>query len=317
MHAAIDVDDIGKSYGTRQALRGVSFTVAPGEIVGLLGPNGAGKSTTMSILATILAPDRGGVAIGGHRLPADAAPARAAIGYVPQRESLYPPLSARENLRFFARMFGLSRARTRSACEHALAAVGLENRADEPIARFSVGMRRRLNLACGVLHEPRVVLLDEPTVGVDPQSRERLFDLVRQLAARGAAILYSTHAMDEAERLCGRVVLLDEGLVVAAGTAPELVARAGLKTILRMRLVPPPAAGWTPRACGVVRVDRRDDELHVELADASAVPGVLAEAAAAGSDVEELHVHRPNLADVFFALTGRGLRDEAQERREA
>ena len=309
----IEVDGVEKSYGERAALRGVSFAVSSGEIVGLLGPNGAGKSTAMSILATILASDRGHVRICGHALPAQAPAARAAIGYVPQRESLYPTLTARENLLFFARIFGLSRDASRDACERSLAGVGLEDRGNEPIAHFSVGMRRRLNLACGILHGPRVVLLDEPTVGVDPQSRERIFDLVRALAARGAAILYSTHAMDEAERLCGRVVLLDEGRVIASGTPEELVSQAGLRTMLRLRVTPPLAAGWSASCAGILRVEDGGDETRVELSEPGAVPSVLLAAGAHGGEIEELHFHRPDLADVFFALTGRALRDQGQE----
>jgi len=240
----ISVDAVEKRYGERRALRGVSFGVAEGEIVGLLGPNGAGKSTMLGILASILAADGGSATVAGCRLPAQAAEARKVVGFVPQSEALYPTLSANENLEFFARMLGLGRAAAAAAIARVLALVELEDRAREPIAAFSVGMRRRLNLACGLLHEPRVLLLDEPTVGVDPQSRERIFEAVRGLADRGTAVLYSTHGMEEAERLCGRIVLLDGGAVMAEGTTAELVAAAHLVPRIRVATRSALPDGW-------------------------------------------------------------------------
>jgi linearmycin/streptolysin S transport system ATP-binding protein len=253
MAAAISLEGVVKRFGTRTALAGVSFEVGAGEVVALLGPNGAGKSTTLSILATLLRPDAGQVRVAGAELPRQARLARQRVGLVPQREALYPSLSARENLTFFARMQGLGAVAAGRAAAELLARVGLEGRAEEPIERFSGGMRRRLNLACGIVHRPSVLLLDEPTAGVDPQSREHIFELLGELAAAGAAVLHSTHVMEEAERLCDRAVLLDDGRLVAAGTIEELVARAPVR--------------------------------------------------------EETRVHRADLADVFFHLTGRGLRD--------
>jgi linearmycin/streptolysin S transport system ATP-binding protein len=313
MAAAIEVEALEKRYGARPALRGVSFSVAHGEIVALLGPNGAGKSTTLSILATILAPDAGTVRVSGHALPAEARAARRMIGYVPQRESLYPPLTARENLTFFGRMMELDSATVRLASARVLEIAALDGRADEPVAGFSIGMRRRLNLACGVMHRPRVLLLDEPTVGVDPQSRERIFDAVEGLAREGAAILYSTHYMEEAERLCSRVVLLDEGRIVAAGTAEALVA--GLRSLPSIRLMTarPLPAQWLSNvaAARVVRYDA--GELEIEVAGLADVPAVVLAAVQAGGKILDMQLHRPNLADVFFALTGRALRDEHTE----
>src|SRR5690606_9705026 len=177
------------------------------------GPNGAGKSTTLSILATLLAQTSGRVEVAGHALPGHASQVRRVLGLVPQRIAIYPTLTARENLQYFAALQGLDRRRAGDAIARVLAMVGLDARADEPTLQFSGGMSRRLNLACGILHEPRVILLDEPTVAVDPQARERIYALERQLAAGGAAILHSTHLMEEAERLCDRVVLVDAGRV--------------------------------------------------------------------------------------------------------
>ncbi len=308
--ALIEARAVTKRYGEREALRDVGFTVGSGEIVGLLGPNGAGKSTTLSILATLLAADSGEVRVGGHRLPAEGAAARRLLGYVPQREALYPPLSARENLRFFAALQGLARREANLRAAAVLDLVALGGRADEPISQFSVGMRRRLNLACGILHRPRVILLDEPTVGVDPQSRERIFDGVLELRRSGAAIVYSTHYMEEAERLCDRVVLLDVGRVVASGTPAELVAAARLKPRIVFRTSTPPAEGWEREVGGARIVSADPERVTVELEDRGAVPALLVAALRAGGEVAELELRQPNLADVFFMLTGRALRDE-------
>jgi len=308
----IVVEEIHKSYGARAALCGVSFTVGDGEIVGLLGPNGAGKSTTLGILATLLSFDAGRVTIAGHSLPSGAAQVRRTLGLVPQQLALYPTLSARENLRFFARTAGLGSRDANQATARALGLVGLDERADEPVARLSGGMKRRLNLACGVFHRPGVVLLDEATVGVDPQSRERVLETVTGLARDGAAVLYSTHVMEEAERLCGRVVLLDRGRVVAGGTPAGLVAGAGLMPRAHLSMARPLPLGWLATVAGARVIDDHGAETVVEVADPSAVPAILAAALRAGGDVRELAFVRPTLADAFFALTGHGLRDEAE-----
>jgi ABC-2 type transport system ATP-binding protein len=313
MTPLITVDALAKRYGPTVALDGVSFTVAAGEIVGLLGPNGAGKSTTLGVLATLLRFDAGRVTVAGHPLPDGGAAVRRALGLVPQQVAVYPTLSARENLLFFARAAGLPARTAQERAADALTMVGLGARADEPVERLSGGMRRRLNLACGVLHRPAVVLLDEPVVGVDPQSRERIFDAVERLAASGAAILYSTHQMEEAERLCARVVLLDAGRVVATGTPAALVAHAGMAPVVRLRTAHPLGAGWLTGVAGVRLLDAAGDETAVTVPDATAVPTVLAAALRAGGEVLALSLDRPTLADAFFALTGRALRDEPPE----
>jgi ABC-2 type transport system ATP-binding protein len=305
----IAVDRLTKRYGPRVALADVSFAVAPGEIVGLLGPNGAGKSTALSIIGTLLGADAGTVTVAGRTLPGAARDVRRVLGFVPQRTAVYPSLTATENLLFFARMQGLRGPDAGAAAAAALALVGLDGRADEPVARFSGGMARRLNVACGILHRPRAVLLDEPTVGVDPQSRERIFEAVQTLARAGAAVLYSTHYMEEAERLCGRVVLLDAGRVLAEDTPAALVARARIAPQLHLRTAGPLPAGWLASVPGAASSAHGVDTT-VTLLDTAAVPAVLLAATRAGGEVREVALHRPNLADVFFALTGRGLRDE-------
>jgi ABC-2 type transport system ATP-binding protein len=299
-----------KRYGALVALDDVSFTIAPGEIVALLGPNGAGKSTTLGVLATLVPFDAGTVAIAGHRVPEAAARARRALGLVPQHVALYPTLSARENLTFFACTAGLGGRAATQAVDAALATVGLAERADEPAARLSGGMRRRLNLGCGILHRPAAVLLDEPVVGVDPQSRERIFDAVTALARDGAAVLYSTHQMEEAERLCGRAVLLDRGRVVAEGTPAALVGRAGMSPRLELHTVRPLAPGWLDGVAGASVVDANGGGTMVAVGDTATVPAVLAAALRAGADIREMTLHRPTLADAFFAFTGRALRDD-------
>src|SRR5262249_35693578 len=285
---AVVVEALTRRYGTRVALAGIDFTVAPGEIVGLLGPNGAGKSTPLSILATLLRPDSGRVVLGGHELPSDAAAARHLLGLVPQREAFYPTLTARENLVFFGRMQGLSGPALGEAIGRGLEMVGLTRRADEPVGMLSGGMRRRLNLACGILHRPRIVLLDEPTVGVDPQSREHLFDAIVGLARDGAAIVYSTHHMEEAERLCARVVLLAAGRVMASGTPAALVSDAGMLPRLELRTARPLAAGWLTGLPGVGATTANGAHHLVELHALTAAPAVIAAAAAAGGEVQTL-----------------------------
>ncbi len=310
MESAISVAGLRKRYGTRTALADVAFTVDAGEIVGLLGPNGAGKSTALSILATLLAADEGSVRIAGHALPAAARAARRILGLVPQEIALYPALTGRENLHFFARMLGQDRAAARPAAAHALELIGLGERADDLVEHYSGGMRRRLNLAVGILHRPRVLLLDEPTAGVDPQSRERIHVAIEQLARAGTAVLVSTHDMEEADRLCARVVLLDDGRVVASGTTSDLVGTCGIAASLSLRTSRPPPADWLDGLTSVRVLAASGTRATLAVDDPNAMPIVLARAARAGGDVVELRFDRPTLADAFFKLTGRALRDD-------
>ncbi|HXJ35568.1 MAG TPA: ABC transporter ATP-binding protein [Candidatus Eisenbacteria bacterium] len=309
MSAAILCRDVVKVYRTRRALDGVSFEVAPGEIVALLGPNGAGKSTTLSIIATLLEQTSGHVEVAGHTLPAGARLARRSLGLVPQRAAVYPALTARENLAYFAPLQGLDHRAARAAIARVLALVGLESRADEPVAQYSGGMARRLNLACGILHGPRVVLLDEPTVGVDPQARERIYALERSLAAEGGAILHSTHLMEEAQRLCDRVILLDGGRVIASGTPTELVSRLGLRPVLTLHTERPLPAGWPGTGVRARATSATAERIVLQIDEVGLVPALLDRARADGGEILDVALHRPDLADVFFHLTGHELRD--------
>jgi ABC-2 type transport system ATP-binding protein len=211
-----------KSFGELRAVAGVSLTLEPGRILGLLGPNGAGKTTTVSMLTGLVTPDAGEVLVNGHRLAGDADPVKRRLGLVPQDLALYDELSAHDNLRFFGALYGLTGVALEHAMAQALTLVGLADRARQRVRGYSGGMKRRLNLAAGLLHDPDVLLLDEPTVGVDPQSRNAIFDNLEELKRRGKALLYTTHYMEEAERLADRLVILDHGRVVADDTLDGL-----------------------------------------------------------------------------------------------
>ena len=312
---AISVSRLAVDRGGRRILDEITFDVARGEVCGLLGPNGAGKTTTLGVLSTLLPYEAGEIRIAGHDLRTEKRAVRAAIGRVPQEIAVYPTLTARENALFFARLAGLRGAAARQAAADAIEQVGLEQRADEPAATFSGGMQRRLNLACGLVGGPRILLLDEPTVGVDPQSLERIVTTLRRQAVRGAALLYSTHHMKEAEQLCDRVVLIDHGRVVALGTPQEIVAQAGLQLsadVVTERSLPD---RWLEGLDGArvlethaQGLDETGSFARVSLNELAVVARVLARAEEHGA-VRELHVQRPSLHDAFLALTGRALRD--------
>ena len=224
MVTVLRCEGLRKRFGDRTAVDGVGFTIAAGEAYGLLGPNGAGKTTTISMLCGLLRPDAGEVAVDGHRMDAEPFAAKALIGYVPQDLALYPDLSARENLEFFGRMQGLVRADLRARVAEALDVAQLADRADDRVEAYSGGMKRRLNIAVGLLHRPRLLVLDEPTVGVDPQSRAAILDTVEALNREGMALLYTSHYMEEVERVCHRIGVMDQGRLIAEGTHDELIA---------------------------------------------------------------------------------------------
>jgi ABC-2 type transport system ATP-binding protein len=221
----LTVNNLRKSFGSLLAVDDVSFSLAGGQILGLLGPNGAGKTTTVSMVAGLLTPDRGQVLIAGHRLAGDTDPAKRRIGLVPQDLALYDELTARDNLRFFGALYNLTGRALDQAIARVLTLVGLADRARDAVKIFSGGMKRRLNLAAGLLHDPDILLLDEPTVGVDPQSRNAIFDNLETLKAGGKALLYTTHYMEEVERLADRIVIVDHGRVVADDTLAGLQSR--------------------------------------------------------------------------------------------
>ena len=306
-------EDLHKRFGAIAAVAGVSLEAAPGAILGLLGPNGAGKSTTISMLAGLVRPDRGTVRIGGALMGAEADPVKRELGLVPQELALLEELPARTNLEIFGALYGLEGRLLDERVAQALELTSLADRARDPPREFSGGMKRRLNIACALLHRPAVLLLDEPTVGVDPQSRNAIFETLEHLRAAGHTLVYTTHYMEEVERLCDRVVIIDHGRVLASDTIARLIAAAPAASRLRLEYDPPPdaaacaAVGALP---GVRAVDLAGSTLTVTTADIGAVaPRVLECLAARGLSCRRLASENANLEDVFLSLTGRSLRD--------
>jgi ABC-2 type transport system ATP-binding protein len=289
----------------------VTLDVKAGEVVGLLGPNGAGKTTTLSILATLIAPDAGTLRI--LDLDARVCPAtiRRHLGFVPQSFALYPSLTAAENLRLFLRMHGLNRAAARDACRKALDLVSLADRAGDPVAILSGGMQRRLNLACGIAHQPEILLLDEPAIGVDPQSRDHILRTIRGLADAGAAAIYSTHYMEEVERLCDRVFLIDRGRVIASGSVAEVIAMADGRPRIEFTFAGRTPATWYEGIDAIELPSPAGSAGRVTLALASvdAVPELLQRARAVAGGLKEFNIRSPNLSDAFITLTGHSLRE--------
>jgi len=308
----LECRDLRKTYGDRVAVNGVSFSIRRGETYGLLGPNGAGKTTTISMICGLLERDGGTVVVDGKPMSPSAVDAKAVIGYVPQDLAIYPDLSARENLRFFGQLYGLSGKTLSARVDEVLEVIGLADRANDRADSFSGGMKRRLNIGIGMLHSPRLLVLDEPTVGVDPQSRNAILDTVDTLGGQGIAVLYTTQYMEEAERLCDRVGIIDEGRLKAEGTRRELVALVGQRD--RIALSAQGDLEATARAVsaldGVEQVNRHEGGLDLFVKDARRMlPQLLSTVANAGASVSAVEVVEPNLEAVFLHLTGKALRD--------
>ena len=305
----LEVRDVRKSFGPTVALHGVGFTVAAGEMFGLLGPNGAGKTTLLSILSCLLDASAGEVRLLDRAiLPSDRA-VRRLIGIVPQELAIYADLTARENLSFFGELYGLKSAHLRARVADVLRAIGLEDRADHRASTFSGGMKRRLNLGAALVHEPRLLLLDEPTTGVDPQSRNHIFEEVKRLNAAGLTVLYTSHYMEEVQTLCPRIGIMDQGRLVACDTLPNLLQQ--LTGVLRFRV-----SDLTPALRGRIKefpdctLAERDGRLELRSHD---LQGTLVRLVAALSEshvaLDGLQIEEPNLERVFLHLTGRALRD--------
>jgi ABC-2 type transport system ATP-binding protein len=304
--------ELRKAYGELQAVDGVSFTVAEGETYGLLGPNGAGKTTAISMVVGILARDAGEVRIDGEPLTPSRVRVKSRIGYVPQELALYPDLTGRENLRFFARLYGLSGRQASGRADEVLDIVGLADRAGDLVKEYSGGMKRRLNIGAGLLHRPRLLVLDEPTAGVDPQSRNAILESVERLAGEGIAVLYTTHYMEEAERLCDRVGIIDLGKLRAEGTRRELVSLVGERDRISLEATGdvPAAVAAAAKLPGVQPAEAGDARIELLVEDAStALPAILTAVTANGAAVRSVSIAEPNLEAVFLHLTGKALRD--------
>ena len=295
----IRIEGLYKRFAETVAVDGVSLQIASGETFGLLGPNGAGKSTTLQLIMGILTPDRGSVTFSGNRDPRELA-ARRQLGFAPQQLSLYEELSGRENLKFFSRIYGLKGNRQQQQIDWALELTGLRNRAQDPVKTYSGGMKRRLNLALAVVHDPSLILLDEPTVGIDPQSRYHLFDNIEQLQAEGRTIVYTTHYMDEAQRLCDRIAIIDRGRILALDTVDALVTQYGGRSEVRVELAD--VAVDTESLPGTLTGHMLQWKSDTPLVELAAL-------AAAAVSVRSIEITRPNLETVFLNLTGHKLRD--------
>ena len=308
----ITVYRLCKSFGSLVAVDDVSFEVNEGEIFGLLGPNGAGKTTTINMICGVLKPDGGRVVIGGKDIWLEPKNVKQTLGVVPQEIAVYEDLTARDNLNFWGSLYGLSGAELKVRVDEALTRVGLSDRAGDRVKEFSGGMKRRLNLCMGLLHHPRVLLLDEPTVGIDPQARLNILEVVREVANDGTTVLYTTHYMEEAQELCDRIAIIDHGKVLTVGTLDELTRLAGEAEVLRLTGdFGDPSIRDRLLALDGVRVLKADDRIVVLSVEAGG-PGlleVLPRILAADLGVEDVSIQQPNLQSVFISLTGKELRD--------
>jgi ABC-2 type transport system ATP-binding protein len=301
-----------KRFGDLTAVDGVSFSISEGETFGLLGPNGAGKTTAISMICGLLKPDQGSVTVAGEPITTNSTRGRSAIGLVPQDLAIYPDLTGEENLRFFGHLYGMTGEPLAQRVGEVLELVGLAERRDDHSKEYSGGMKRRLNIGIGLLHKPKLLVLDEPTVGVDPQSRNAILESVENLSTEGMAVLYTTHYMEEAERLCDRVAIIDEGEVQAEGTRRELVSLVGEKDRVAISGTGnlAEAAEALRQIPGVTDASSSDQRIDVLATDASAIlPQILASVTSSGGSITGVEVEEPNLEAVFLHLTGKALRD--------
>jgi ABC-2 type transport system ATP-binding protein len=309
---AVEVKDLYKSFGEIHAVQGISFNVQKGEIFGLLGPNGAGKSTTISMLSGLLSPDKGDGWIMGRSVLTDSAAARTALGVVPQDIALYLDLSARENLAFWGKMYGLRGEALKKRVDEVLEIIGLKERQRSRVGTFSGGMKRRVNIGAALLHKPQVIIMDEPTVGIDPQSRRNILDNVKELNRQGMTVIYTTHYMEEAQELSDHIGIVDLGKLVAYGTHEELIRLVGEQTRLDLavnvdkeRVIPI----WQTVE-GVSRVSATDGTISALVNDSNLVlPRLFESATRAGARITSVDIKEPNLEAVFLHLTGKALRD--------
>ncbi len=317
MQNFVQVEKLTKKYGEVIAVDNLSFEVREGEIFGFLGPNGAGKSTTLNVLCTLTGYDKGEIAVDGYSLAKSERAIKAMIGLVPQDIALYPSLTAYENVAFFASLYGFSGSKLKAVVEDALGFVGLRDEAKKRAGRMSGGMQRRLNIACGIAHSPKLIVMDEPTVGVDAQSREHIMESIRTLRSRGATIIYTSHYMPEVQEICDRIAIIDHGRLAAIGTEEELLeVVTDVKSILVETRLPAgmPPASLTQRLEGIpdvrrVYFDAESGQLRLDVALCfAAVTPILQVMMELNIPVYKLSTESPDLETTFLALTGRELR---------
>lgn len=312
MGSIVEVRGLTKRFDELVAVNDVSFAIQEGEVYGLLGPNGAGKTTTISMVSCLIEPTSGAITVDGHDSAREPGALKAALGVVPQEVALYPTLTAAENLRFWGSMYGLRGDALKRAVADALELAGLADRAKERVEKYSGGMKRRINIAAGILHKPRVLLMDEPTVGIDPQSRNHILETVKDLNAAGMTVLYTSHYMEEVEYLCDRIAIMDHGAIIAEGTLNELRDVVGGMDVVAVKV-----AGATPEVLervraieGVEGVESAEDALEVLTRSSGSIMGRLVSTLESeGAHVTSVSVTEPNLESVFLHLTGKSLRD--------
>ena len=312
----LKVEGLVKQYGDLMAVDDVSFDAKEGSVFGLLGPNGAGKSTAINCISGLLAPTAGRIAVSGHDIVKDGKAARQSLGIVPQELALYEDLPAIENLRYWGKAYGLRGKILEDRVSDVLGYIGLADRAKDLPKEFSGGMKRRLNFGCGIVHKPNVLLLDEPTVGVDPQSRAKLFDLVEAERDAGACVLYTTHYMEEAERLCDSLAIIDHGKIIAKGTVAELKSQLGARDALQLSgnfpadATKAAIASLTSSITDIEILSQDEDTLMLTLSLASQhLPDIFDAISSAGGSVSETNLRSPNLETLFLLLTGKELRE--------
>ncbi|MFO3790906.1 ABC transporter ATP-binding protein [Bacillus mojavensis] len=310
----LQAENIKKAYGKKTIVKGISFSLKKGESFGLLGPNGAGKSTTISMISGLVPLDGGEITVGGYVIGKDTNKAKQKIGIVPQEIALYPTLTAQENLVFWGKMYGLTHGEAKKRSAEVLEYVGLTERAKEKIETFSGGMKRRINIGAALMHKPELLIMDEPTVGIDPQSRNHILETVKQLNETGMTVIYTSHYMEEVEYLCDRIGIIDQGEMIAIGTKTDLCSRLGGDTIIQMT-VSRTDEGFLSAVRSLAHVNDvtvSESELKIEVAAAhheKVVTSLLTKAAAHQTNLLSLQVQEPNLERLFLNLTGRTLRD--------
>ncbi len=316
MEAIVEVRKLSKQYKSQDtpAVDGIAFRIQEGEIFSLLGPNGAGKTTTISMLSCLMRPSDGDAFVAGHSVTRQPMAVKQAIGVVPQEIALYDRLSGRQNLAFWGHMYNLGGQELRERTDEVLEITGLAERADDRVESYSGGMKRRLNIGVGLLHRPRLIYMDEPTVGIDPQSRRRILDTIQELNRQGMTVLYTTHYMEEAQELSDRVAIMDRGQVIALGTQQELTELVGENEALRLHLSEGQSGTLLAEALtgtpDVIETSAIDDQVVVIVSAAEeALPAVIGAANELGVRIRSVDIEEPNLEAVFLHLTGRALRD--------